>query len=248
MRVRVPPRPPRRPLVSHPQDMLDLGAVTERGSPMSTTPHNWKYSVEDLRAAVCDSTSLRQVLARLGLSKQGGGAYATLNRRIKALELDTSHFTGQGWRRGQTSWPNRRMRPLEELLVESSPVTCIHRLKRRLIREGLLETRCQICGLGDEWNYQPLVLRFDHINGVRNDMRIENLRLICPNCDSQLPTFAGRNRRHLRETAPPHASSDSSAAARLDLRYSGADSASPSEPSSHATGIEARSESHPRAG
>lgn len=215
---------------------------------MTTTPHNWKYSVEDLRAAVRDSTSLRQVLARLGLSKQGGGAYATLNRRIKALEIDTGRFTGQGWRKGQTSWPNRLTRPLEELLVTDSPVTCIHRLKRRLIREGLLETRCQICGLGDEWNNQPLVLRFDHINGVRNDMRIENLRLICPNCDSQLPTFAGRNRRRLRETTPPHASRDSFAAARLDLRYSGADSASPSEPSNHATGIEARSESHPRAG
>jgi hypothetical protein len=65
-------------------------------------------------------------------------------------------------------------------------------IKRRLLKEGLLDNKCARCGIQPEWNGEPLVLRLDHINGVNNDNRIGNLRLVCPNCDSQLPTFSGR--------------------------------------------------------
>ena len=55
---------------------------------------------------------------------------------------------------------------------------------------------CAICGIGPVWCDQPLVLQLDHINGVNNDNRIENLCYLCPNCHSQTPTFAGRNSRN----------------------------------------------------
>jgi hypothetical protein len=57
----------------------------------------------------------------------------------------------------------------------------------------LLEFSCSECGL-DSWLGKSLVLELDHINGIRSDNRLENLRLLCPNCHSQTETFRGRNR------------------------------------------------------
>ena len=72
------------------------------------------------------------------------------------------------------------------------------------MREYLSEQqdgRCAICGIDDTWNGVALALIVDHVNGDATNDRRENLRLICPNCDSQLPTFKARNRgrgRHYR--------------------------------------------------
>lgn len=82
---------------------------------------------------------------------------------------------------------------LESVMVTNSTYSRAS-LKRRLIRGGILENKCSICGMLPLWNNKVLVLRLDHKNGVRNDNRLENLRLTCPNCDSQLDTFCGRNK------------------------------------------------------
>ena len=61
--------------------------------------------------------------------------------------------------------------------------------------------RCAICGLGGEWQGRALHLVLDHLDGNSDNNRRDNLRLICPNCDSQLPTFKSRNKgngRHYR--------------------------------------------------
>jgi hypothetical protein len=83
-----------------------------------------------------------------------------------------------------------RGRPLE-LILKNSRSRCT--IKRRLLMAGKLVNRCDFCGLS-EWRGQPLSIQIDHINGVRNDHRIENLRMLCPNCHSQTGTFAGRNK------------------------------------------------------
>lgn len=156
----------------------------------------------ELAEAVAASRSYREVLIRLRLAASGGGSYATVQRRIASLGLDTSHFLGQGWNLGNASGTLvRRRRHLSEILVEHSDYESTSRLKSRLLRGGLLLDRCAVCGLEPRWNGRPLVLRLDHINGVRTDNRIENLRLVCPNCDSQLPTFAGRNARKGKRAA-----------------------------------------------
>lgn len=159
----------------------------------------WRYTEQQLVHAVQHSLSIRQVLGCLGLSQQGGGAYATVKSRIRSLDLDTSHFTGQGWNVHGAATRGRVRRPLDTLLVEHAPAYPSSRLKRRLIDSDLILERCAICGLAPWWHGQRLVLRLDHINGVHDDNRLQNLRLVCPNCDSQLPTFAGRNVRRLRE-------------------------------------------------
>ena len=66
-------------------------------------------------------------------------------------------------------------------------------LKKRILRAGLLKNECYICGL-KEWLNKPIVLQLDHINGNNKDNRIENLRLLCPNCHSQTSTWCGKNK------------------------------------------------------
>ena len=58
--------------------------------------------------------------------------------------------------------------------------------------------RCAICGLKDEWNGKTLVFILDHIDGNADNNNRENLRLICPNCDSQLDTFKSKNKNSAR--------------------------------------------------
>jgi uncharacterized membrane protein len=50
-----------------------------------------------------------------------------------------------------------------------------------------------MCGVGEEWNDMPLKFELDHISGNRSDECRENLRLVCPNCHSQTPTYKTKN-------------------------------------------------------
>lgn len=77
-----------------------------------------------------------------------------------------------------------------------------HAVKRYLFRYGHADKRCLVCGL-DEWMGKPIPLTLDHINGVHNDNRLENLRIICANCHSQTDTFCGKNKGNkLKNQAP----------------------------------------------
>jgi hypothetical protein len=82
--------------------------------------------------------------------------------------------------------------PLEELLV--SVPRSRNNIKQRLIAAGIKRNRCEDCGL-DRWRSSPLSLSLHHVNGDRHDNRLENLRLLCPNCHSQTPNFGSKNKR-----------------------------------------------------
>ncbi|PYS87966.1 MAG: HNH endonuclease [Acidobacteria bacterium] len=157
---------------------------------------NWrrrKYSREEFTEAWLNSSSIAQVAKRLGCNTTGGG-YVSLKLAARELGLDDRHMTGQGWNIGWPSNPAReRVIALSDILVKNSAYTTIWRLKRRLLRAGLLTYKCYLCGL-TEWNGKPITLQLDHINGAHLDHRLENLRLLCPNCHSQTETFAGRNK------------------------------------------------------
>ena len=94
--------------------------------------------------------------------------------------------------------------PLDKVMVENSTYATGN-IKRRLIQNGMLQNKCQICGIDPIWNGKPMTLVLDHINGINNDHRMENLRLVCNNCDSQLITFKGRNKYITGDTKRPRA-------------------------------------------
>jgi hypothetical protein len=124
---------------------------------------------------VAGARSLAQALRTLGIRR--GGNQARLRKRIADLGLETSHLVGQGWKRGDKG-PAVPAAPLEEVLTQGR-LTKTSNLRRRLIQEGLKEARCEMCGL-DTWNKGPIPLELDHINGVRDDNRLSNLRILCP--------------------------------------------------------------------
>ncbi len=160
------------------------------GSRLQRRTPSWGSETE-LRDSVMRSRSYSQVMVALGLPS-GGRLQEALRRHIKALGCDVSHFTGRSWRRG-TALPVRPATELALVLVDGRLFRTGH-LKRRLIAEGLKQARCECCG-GTQWNGQAIPLELDHINGRRNDNRLDNLRLLCPNCHAQTSTYRGRNIR-----------------------------------------------------
>jgi hypothetical protein len=146
------------------------------------------YTEAQLREAIAESLSWAESLRRLGL-RDAGGNFRTIQRHAAAWGISTEHFDPTGGRRRASA----RLRPLEEVLVENSTYKRAH-LKRRLYDEGLKVRRCEMCGQGEEWNGARMALILDHINGVPNDNRFENLRIVCANCAATLETHCGRNK------------------------------------------------------
>lgn len=143
---------------------------------------------DEIRCAVARSRSFAEALVALGV--RPGGNQSRLRLRVEQLGLDSSHFLGQGWRRGATT-PVVRAIPLQEVLVEGR-WTQTSTLKRRLMESGLKRWMCEMC-LRETWNRRAIPLELDHMNGRRDDNRLENLRVLCPNCHAQTDTYRGRN-------------------------------------------------------
>ena len=85
--------------------------------------------------------------------------------------------------------------PLDEIIKGLHPDYGSTKLKKRLIEAGLKEWKCEQEGCGiTNWLGQEITLELDHINGNNSDHRIENLRILCPNCHSQTPTYRSKKR------------------------------------------------------
>jgi 5-methylcytosine-specific restriction endonuclease McrA len=151
-----------------------------------------RRSQDEYQRAVAETFSAAAALRVLGL-RPAGGNYATLHSRIREHMISIAHWTGQGHLRGKTNAHVPSI-PLEQILVKRSRYRgSTSLLKSRLVRAGLLRYCCARCGMS-QWMESVLALHLDHVNGDRTDNRLENLRLLCPNCHSQTPTYCGRNR------------------------------------------------------
>jgi hypothetical protein len=147
-----------------------------------------KYSLNQLKEAIQSSTSLRQTLIKLNVTPYGGN-YDVLKKAINFFQLETSHFTGQAWNKGKVL-PAKYS--LNEYLNNKSPIQS-YKLKNRLIKAGILKPVCSNCH-HTFWLGKSIPLELDHINGNKKDNRLNNLRLLCPNCHAFTPTYRSKNR------------------------------------------------------
>ena len=160
---------------------------------MSSRP---RFSEDDLREAVAASTTYAETLRRLAL-RTAGGNHRTLEKYVEFWGIATDHFDPSAARVAKLG---HEPIPLDEVLVEGS--TCSRGLlKQRLYSTGLKERNCELCGQGEDWRGRRMALILEHVNGVANDNRLENLRIVCPNCAATLDTHCGKNVNRNRNCA-----------------------------------------------
>lgn len=140
------------------------------------------YTPEEIKNILKYSSSYKDFARKIGYSNTPSGDTLKMLQK-KLVNYDTSHF--------QES-VNKTLRTKENTFVENSTASQSS-LRKLYFRGNYTPYLCSICGQKPIWNGKALTLVLDHINGVNNDDRLENLRWVCPNCNQQLETTGSRN-------------------------------------------------------
>lgn len=160
-------------------NMLNISYVKNKGI----------YEKEFIQKVVNDSVSYKEALIKMGL-RAAGGNYKILKKYINLYGLSISHFESPEEVSKRNLFKDKIT--LDEVLVENSTYSRTS-LKIRLYDAKIFERECSLCGQDENWNGMKISLILDHINGVYNDNRLENLRIVCPNCNAGLDTHTGKN-------------------------------------------------------
>ena len=151
----------------------------------------YKPTDEQFVSLIKESSNIAEVLFKLGYTVKGNSwGFSQIRKRMDDLNLSISDFKGKS----PMIEKNKELSLTAEVLLRENCKHNRNNLRRFIIRNGILPYRCAICGTL-EWNGKTLSLELDHINGINNDNRLENLRFLCPNCHSQTTTYGSRNQQ-----------------------------------------------------
>ncbi len=161
-----------------------------RNKPRKKRSIIWTVPKEQFATLIENSKSFVEIFEFFNLPRnRWPGFYNTIYKRCESEGISFSHiekYTGRQQPRKLAD---------EDLFRKNSNSARIS-AKRRIIADKLLDYKCALCPVENIWNGKPIALVLDHINGIHNDHRIENLRFLCPNCNSQTETFSGRNKKY----------------------------------------------------
>ena len=135
-----------------------------------------------------ESKSYAELAFKIGYAKTGGSGTQAVKEMIEFYNIDISHFTGQGWNKGNYDYgrfdSNNYIKPKHafEALV------------------NLRSHKCEECG-NSEWNNQQIPLEVHHIDGNHLNNSLENLLLLCPNCHALTKNYKNKNRKNINPIA-----------------------------------------------
>ena len=140
-------------------------------------------------AIVNNSNNYTEIMKQMGYKSVSGNGLKAVKNRIAKLNISTEHFTNQ---------IKGIVRTTDNVFCKDS--TANQSVLRHWYKKGnYTDYKCSICGQEPFWNGKPMTLILDHINGINNDNRLENLRWVCPNCNQQLETTGYKHIRRIKK-------------------------------------------------